>query len=118
MYVCVCVSRTGGGGCEGGYVCSSGGSCDGAHRGGGKAGGGDGATGGGRGGAVSSLSSLFPLHLDLPRQCFFHREVTLLWVQLGAAEQYSTLCACVCVCVLVKDHIQSHILECKKKNSY
>lgn len=52
------------------YVCISGGSCDDAHSDGGNAGGGDGVTGGGGGSsAVNSLSSLFPLLLDLPRQC-------------------------------------------------
>lgn len=78
VYVCVCACL---------YVCISGGSCDDARSDGGNAGGGDGVAGGGRGGrggAADSLSSLFPLHLDMPRQGSLtplSPGVTLLWVQ-------------------------------------
>lgn len=57
----------------------------------------------GRGGAVDSLSSLFLLHLDLPRQCshtpFFHRGITLLvdTVRCSWAVQY-IMCTCVYAC--------------------
>lgn len=72
------------------YVCISGGSCDDAHSDGGNAGGGDGVAGGGRGGAVDSLSSLFPLHLHLPHQ----RLLTLL--SPGSRTAVGTVtCSCV-----------------------
>lgn len=72
------------------YVCISGGSCDDAHSDGGNAGGGDGVAGGERGGAVDSLSSLFPLHLHFPHQ----RLLTLL--SPGSRTAVGTVtCSCV-----------------------